>query len=66
MKLKITKTKLDKELKNFVKEIKSSKEITAYRQSIYTPDQTQKLLFFLKQLNLVRLVVFVLNFQGCK
>lgn len=45
MKLKITKTKLDKELKNFVTELKKSKDITAYRNTLYSLDGTQRISF---------------------
>lgn len=51
MKLKITKTKLDKELKDFVSKIKTNiKELDAYRSSLYSTDGTQKISFIFEQL----------------
>lgn len=46
MKLNITKTRLDKELKSFISEIKNTTEQNdAYRTTLYSTDGTQKFTF---------------------
>lgn len=45
MKLDITKTKINKSLKEFLKEIEKSKELSAMRESLYSTDGKQRITF---------------------